>query len=128
LIWYGNIPEETIWYAHRQHGDWMGIWALLWVGRFFIPFVLLLPRAAKRSKNWLTGVSIWVVIMAFVDMYWLVMPVYSPAGPVFGFLDVFVAVGFGGLLAAAFGWVCARHPLVPVGDPRLGESLHYENV
>jgi hypothetical protein len=38
----------------------------------------------------------------------------------------FLAVG--GCFVAAAGWLMRRQALVPLGDPRLAESLAFENV
>ena len=53
LIWYANIPEETIWFRHRMEGSWMGVTQLLVFGHFLFPFLLLMPRAVKRNFTWL---------------------------------------------------------------------------
>ncbi len=50
LIWYGNIPEETIWYhdvGPRARGRRSA--TLLAVGHFVMPFFFLLPRRIKRT-------------------------------------------------------------------------------
>ena len=52
LIWYGNLPEETAWYAQRWHPPfWHGVSWLLLVGHFLLPFLFLLPRTVKRARR-----------------------------------------------------------------------------
>ena len=34
----------------------------------------------------------------------------------------------GGFFLATFGWVSSRRALVPLRDPRLAESMSFENV
>ncbi len=128
LIWYGNIPEETIWYSIRQSHGWFYILATLCIGHFLVPFFFLMARKAKRSRKMLVGVSIWMLIMHFLDLYWLVMPAKYEEGPQFGLIDVFCLLGIGGLFIAFFAAVTKRKALVAVKDPRLAESLTYENV
>ena len=49
LIWYANLPEETIFFYNRMQGSWLYISLLLVFGHFIFPFFLLLARGAKRS-------------------------------------------------------------------------------
>ena len=52
LIWYANIAEETQFYAIRNTGGWNYYSTfLVTIGHFFIPFVLLLPRATVITPN-----------------------------------------------------------------------------
>ena len=128
LIWYGNIPEETVWYRHRLEGAWLLLSVALAAGHFVVPFFFLLPRAIKRNATALVGAGAWMLLMHLVDVYWMVVPdVHGhPAAP--GILDAAALLAVGGAFLAVFGWLLRRHPLVPVGDPRLAESLAFENV
>jgi hypothetical protein len=128
LIWYGNIPEETIWYRHRLEGTWLPLSVALALGHFAVPFFFLLPRAAKRNTIALVAASAWMLLMHLVDVYWMVVPdLHGRAGRP-GLLDGAALLMVGGAFVAVFAWLLARHPLVPVGDPRLAESLAFENV
>lgn len=128
LIWYGNIPEETAWYAVRENHGWFYILMILCIGHFFVPFFFLMARKAKRSRCMLIFVSVWMLMMHFLDIYWLVMPSRYEEGPQFSLIDVFCFLGIGGLFVALFAWISKRKALVPVKDPRLSESMTYENV
>ncbi len=128
LIWYGNIPEETRWYAVRQSHGWFWIWTLLCVGHFLVPFLFLMARTAKRSRTMVVWISIWMLIMHFIDLYWLIMPTRYEEGSHFSLIDIFCFLGIGGLFVAVFATFARRKPLVPIQDPRLPESLSYENV
>jgi hypothetical protein len=128
LIWYGNIPEETLWYEVRQSHGWFAVWCLLCVGHFIVPFLFLMARRAKRSKNMVVFVSLWMLLMHFVDLYWLVMPVHYQEGPRFSFLVVLTMLGIGGLFFSLFASFTRRKAIIPIHDPRLSESMSYENV
>jgi hypothetical protein len=127
LIWYANIPEETIWYAHRLSHGWEFVSVLLAVGHFVIPFFVLISRTTKRNKLVLVGATVWLLFMHYLDLYWLVMPVHSE-----GFhphiLDPLTLVGVGGLFLAALIRLMVGPALVPTRDPRLAESLSFENM
>jgi len=128
LIWYGNIPEETVWYRHRLEGAWLSASVALAIGHFVVPFFFLLPRATKRDPRALVGAAAWMLLMHLADVYWMVVPDVPghPAAP--GIVDAAALLAVGGAFVAVFGWLLRRRALVPVGDPRLSESLAFENV
>lgn len=128
LIWYANLPEETIFYRTRLNGSWFWISILLPFLRFLIPFFVLLCRPAKRSLTVIGLVAGYSLVIELVDLYWLVMPVYYGDGPQFHWLDLAtlgVTVSVCGLM---FWSRFKKNKMVPVGDLRLEQSLHFENA
>jgi hypothetical protein len=101
---------------------------VLAVGHFVVPFFFLMPQTIKRRVPLLVGGALWILAVHLVDLYWLVMPTLHPDGPRLGLLDVTTLLGVGGLYFGAVGWLVTRQPLVPTGDPRLAESVSFENV
>jgi hypothetical protein len=95
LIWYANLPEETIWFQARLEGSWRTVSMLLMAGHFAIPFFYLMGRAVKRRASTLAIGGAWLLAMHFVDLYWQVMPTLHPAGLRPSVLDAaaFLAVG-----------------------------------
>ena len=76
LIWYGNIPEETIFYRRPARGRLQaGLDRARGRATSLVPFFFLLPRTVKRNAATLVGAALWMLAMHFVDVYWLVMPV-----------------------------------------------------
>jgi hypothetical protein len=128
LIWYGNIPEETIFFRDRLHGSWSGASFLLAAGHFVVPFFFLMPRSVKRNPRLLAIGASWLLAMHLLDLYWLVMPSLRPAGFAVSLSDVLAFVAVGGLFAGVLARLMSGAPLVPVGDPRLPESLSFENM
>lgn len=138
LIWYGNLPEETVWFAHRWEHGWKTLSIFLAAGHFGLPFFVLISQPAKRSRAVLTFATLWLFALHYVDIYWLVMPSLafvdgagSPAGnpglhPTL--FDLGCLVGVVGLFLAVLGTRLRGRPLVPIKDPRLGESLAFENA
>lgn len=134
LYWYGNVPEEIEFYAHRLHNGWEVIsWALP-VIHFFLPFFGLMSRALKRVKLILTVNCLWVIVVHLVDLYWLIMPNYSDAsigeGPAPFNISLSDVLALSGMLAIFFGCfllVLGRQKILAVGDPRLNESFAFEN-
>jgi hypothetical protein len=127
LIWYANIPEETIWYLHRWEGSWKIITMVLVFGHFVIPFMALLPRFVKRNMGSLTFFAVWILIMHWIDIFWLVMPSLHHHGFHFSWMDLTATLGIGGIFFWYFLQKYYKHALVPVNDPRLDVSIHMKN-
>jgi len=135
LIWYANIPEETIYYHQRSYGGWYAIGMVLLFGHFLIPFVGLLSRWAKRIPAILCFWSVWMLAMHYFDILYMVKPnmeIWIPEGERlgldFGLLDVACFIGIGGIFVANLLRMATKHPLVPMKDPRLPESLQFRNI
>jgi hypothetical protein len=128
LIWYANLPEETIWYKARMEGSWLTVSLFLMAGHFVVPFFYLMGRPVKRNGATLAIGGAWLLVMHLVDLYWQVMPTLHPDGFSPSLLDVAALIAVGGCFVAAASWLMRRQALVPLRDPRLAESLAFENV
>lgn len=128
LIWYAYLPEETGFFARRLAGSWRSASVFLALGHFVVPFFFLLPRTVKRSAGALAAVSVWLLAMHLLDLYWLVMPNLHPDHAAPTLTDAAALIGCCGVFLAAFGVALKRQALVPLRDPRLPESLTFENV
>ena len=128
LMWYANLPEETIWYRARLEGSWKMVSIFLMAGHFGAPFLYLMGRAVKRRGSTLALGGAWLLVMHFLDLYWQVMPTLHPEGIRPSVLDVAAFVAVGGCFVAASSWLMRRQALVPIRDPRLAESLAFENL
>lgn len=127
LIWYANIPEETVYYLIRNVETWNYLNILLVVGHFWVPFLLLLPQASKRSPVFLCCMAIWILLMHLLDIYIIVLPALHKTGFSPSFLDLLSVLAIGATLAAIFLKKLGDTPLWPVKDPRLQQSLHLLN-
>ncbi len=128
LIWYGNMPEETAWFLRRLEGSWLYVAYLLIFGHFLVPLFALLPRAVKRNRGSLAFWSAWLLLMHYVDVYWQVMPRFYPRGFGMHWLSPVCLVAVGATMGLAFWSSFRQTPLVPVGDPRLKQSLAFHNA
>lgn len=125
LIWYANLPEETGYYLRRFHGDWKWVSLFLLMGKFLVPFFVLLPREAKRNPRILVGVGIFMLIAHWIDLMWIVQPEFFADGPRFGWAEIGISLGFMGIFGFAVSQFLARNNIVAIGDPRLLESVHH---
>lgn len=128
LIWYANLPEETVWYKARLEGSWETVSILLVVGHFVAPFFYLMGRAVKRRGVTLAAGGLWLLAMHYLDLYWQVMPTLHPGGVRPSALDLAAFLAVGGCFVGVAGWLMRRQALVPLRDPRLAESLAFENA
>jgi hypothetical protein len=128
LIWYANIPEETIWFRHRFEGSWGPLSMALLFGHFIIPFLVLVLRSSKRNLKILTVMSLWLLVFQYLDFYWQVMPTFHPHGIAPHWLDVACLFAPLSVLALAFWSRLKAHALLPVGDPRFEQGLQFQNM
>jgi hypothetical protein len=128
LIWYANIPEETSWYLPRQQGSWTVVSLLLLFGHLLIPFVGLISREVKRRKALLGFWAVWILIFHWLDVYYLIMPQVKSSGMLVGPIDVCCFAGMGCIYLAGAMSFAGQRALIPLKDPRLGESLAFENI
>jgi hypothetical protein len=127
LIWYANIPEETEYFIRRNIASWHTLSTLLVVGRFFLPFPLLLLQWTKKTVPVICSVAVWMLVMQYLDLYVMIMPMLHKTGFAMSYLDVTTFIGIGGVLGALFLWLLPKTNLFPLKDPRLPESLRLTN-
>lgn len=128
LLWYANVPETTRWLALRgaslaegYGNSWGILLVVLLLGHFIVPFLGIMSRHVKSHPRAMLFWTGWLLVMHYLDLYWLVMPELGPnftiGLPELGTL-LFVAAVY--LLGASI--IATRTSLVPVGDPRLAAS------
>jgi hypothetical protein len=123
LIWYANIPEETIYFKVRMHGPYRGIFFLNLIINFLAPLLLLMKRSSKRSYSVLTMMCVLIIFGHWLDFYQMVMPGVSPGGVPFMLADLGIAMGFVGLIMFLTVRALAKAPLIPKNHPFLKESI-----
>jgi hypothetical protein len=123
LIWYGNLKEETPYYLKRMHGGWGVMAAILIVFHFFLPFFMLLMRDIKDRPKTIAAVTIIMLLMRFVDVYWLVAPAHYGAHFHFSWITIFAFLGIGGLWLAAFIWQLKGQTIIPIHETWVEEAL-----
>lgn len=119
IIWSANLPEEISWYLHRSTGGWRTIGMSLVVFHFAVPFMVLLSRGVKQRAPMLARVALALVMMHFVEVFWLLAPSWETKGFSLHWLDVVAPAGIGGLWLWFFVRQLARFPVLPIGDPAL---------
>ncbi|MEO6846371.1 MAG: hypothetical protein ABI443_03330 [Chthoniobacterales bacterium] len=127
LIWYANIPEETIYFLRRNTETWCYLNWILVIGHFFIPFVFLLQQPLKARPRLLCIVAVWILLLHMLDLYIVVLPVIHRTGVSVQVLDILSLVAIGFTLAAVYLKRLGNTSLFPIRDPRLTKSLNIKN-
>jgi hypothetical protein len=131
ITWSGNLPTEITYYVKRNSGLMAWVSAVLVIGQFFLPFLLLLSGRTKRTPIILAAVAVIIICMRILEVSWNVIPMFHPlyAGlpaQLEGFI-FYVAglLGIGGLWLAGFVWHLSRNGLLPVSDLATLEVAHH---
>jgi len=124
LIWYANIPEETVYYLPRTKGEFRPFFYAELVINFLIPFIPLLSGKLGSRKSVLIPICIALIIGQWIDLYQQIFP-----GTIhhlkIGFTEVGSFIGFLGLFSLVVGWSLSRMPLVPRKHPYIEECLEH---
>ncbi len=140
LIWNANVPEETFWYNLRElnhdgtTNQWKWVGMLILFGHFFVPFLYLLSYKHKVVHAKVRPIVIWILGIILVDMCYNILPVLKDEhGDSLPFLSVNLVwvltsvAGVGGVCVWAYLRSFPSTKLIPIRDPRIGESLtHHE--
>ena len=94
-------------------------------GHFALPFALLLSRDLKRNFKLLASIAVFILLMRFVDLYWLVTPSFRKDSFGLSFLDFTIPIGLAGLWLAYFLLQLEKRPLMPLHAPHLEEVLEH---
>lgn len=135
IIWSGNIAEETPYFFIRTKGGWQYLALLIVAFHFLVPFLLLLWRKSKRNIRSLAAIAIGLIVMRWVDLFWVIAPTFiqgqidTTQKPIyvpsiwrgFHWMTLPALAGIGGLWIAVFIWQLKRRPLLPLNDLRLAE-------
>lgn len=131
LYWYANIPEETAWFVMRTSNGWEKLGTALILGRFVIPFLILIFRDVKRSAVLLPLMGVWIIAGQCLDMFWNIRPiVYKGADPAtmgLSWVDLAGIIGPLGIWMGLFLRRVAATPLIPLREPKLLEAATHKN-
>lgn len=123
LIWYANIPEETVYFQTRIHGPYHGIFIMNLIINFVCPILILMKRSAKRNYTLLAFMAVLILFGHWMDFYQMVMGSVAKDHVTFGWLDLGIAAFYVGLIIFFTGRALAKSPLLPKYHPFLKESI-----
>ncbi|HLP16441.1 MAG TPA: quinol:cytochrome C oxidoreductase [Bacteroidota bacterium] len=124
LIWYANVPEETFWFVSRWRNGWQYVSYALILGRFIVPYFVLLSQPSKMDVRKLKFMGIWIFVAHILDIYWIVMPSFSRS-LVLGWQELGFPILITGLIGLIFVFKSKRENLVPIADPKLQRGINF---
>ncbi len=140
LIWNANVPEETFWYNLRElnqdgsTNQWWYVGLVILFGHFFVPFFALLSYRFKVTQHIIRRIAFWNLAIILVDICYNILPALkNEHGDPLPFTSLNLVwvitsiVGVGGICVWAYLKSFPTTKLIPIRDPRIGESLtHHE--
>ena len=123
LIWYANIPEETVYFKPRYNGIYSGIFWLMFIINFLAPLLILMSRDSKRNYATITFMSLLILFGHWLDFYQMVFPAISPNHVPSIIYDFGIALGFVGLIMFVTGRALTKAPLIAKNNPLIKESV-----
>ena len=125
IIWYGNIPEETVYYSVRWQEGWKLMFFLEIGLNWAVPFIVLLPIKASRNMTVITIVIIFLIIGQYVELFVQVIP--GTVGTLkFGLIETGLFLGYAGLFALVVATALSKAKIIPPNHPYLEESLNHK--
>jgi len=123
LIWYANMPEETIYFKVRAKGVYSTWFWLMFLINFLVPLLFLMRRNPKRNYTSMAFIGTVVLVGHWMDYHQMVFASVVPDHVALNFFDIGVAAGFVGVILLVTGNVLAKYPLVARNHPFIKESI-----
>jgi hypothetical protein len=126
LIYYANIPEETVYFYKRWEPEYLPWFWLNIIINFLAPLLVLMARDSKRQMNRLMVVCIILLCGHWLDYYMMIMPGTVESHRGFGIIEIGIAIGFVGIFAFFTLSQLSKRSLVPTNHPFLEESINHQ--
>lgn len=128
LIWYANMPEETVYFnsritSHSHSGAYSGLYWFMFIINFLAPLLILMRRGSKRNYTTVTFMAILIIFGHWLDFYQMIHASLFPDHVTLNLFDFGVAAGFVGLIMFAVGRALTKAPLVAQNHPFIKESI-----
>jgi hypothetical protein len=126
LIYYANMPEETVYFYKRWEPEYLPWFWLNIIINFLAPLLILMARDSKRQMNRLMYVCIILLCGHWLDYYMMIMPGTVESHRGFGIIEIGIAIGFVGLFAFFTLNQISKRSLVAKNHPFLEESINHQ--
>ncbi|MFD1628733.1 quinol:cytochrome C oxidoreductase [Pseudopedobacter beijingensis] len=125
LIYYANMPEETVYFYKRFEPEYLPWFWLNLILNFVSPLLILMTRDAKRKMNVILCVAILLICGHWLDYYMMIMPGTVEEHRGFGLIEIGIFLGFVGLFTYLMLNTLSKVALAPKNHPFLEESVHH---
>ena len=90
LIYYANIPEESVYFIERLQSDVYSPFIFVNLAlNFFLPFLVLMTRDAKRHGIFLKLICSLIILGHWFDFFLMVQPGTLGHNGGFGLMDIY---------------------------------------
>lgn len=121
LFWYGNIPEEVIYFIQRanQYGY---IHLILIIPNFIFPLFGLISSKAKKKPKIVITICFVILIGHMIDIYNMIMPASVGVFYGFGAPEIGSLLFVGSIFLFIINRDFSNKKLLPLGNPLCNES------
>ncbi|MEO6948764.1 MAG: quinol:cytochrome C oxidoreductase [Ginsengibacter sp.] len=126
LIWYANIPEETVYFKARLQGPYEGLFYLNLILNFVAPILIFMKKATKRNYTIVTFMCILIIFGHWIDFYQMVMPGTMGSNPHMSWFELGIPLGFVGLIMWGVNKFAVKVPMTALNNPFLKESIIHQ--
>jgi hypothetical protein len=124
IMWYGNIPEETVYYFVRWQQGWKTLFFLEIGLNWALPFLILLPVKTSRNMTVITVVILFLIAGQYLDLFVQVIP--GTTGVLkFSWIEAGLFLGFAGLFSLVVITSLSKAKIIPPNHPYLEESRNH---
>ena len=122
LIWYANIPEETVYYVPRIMGEYKSYFYAELIINWLFPFLFLMWNRVGKNANALLFLIAVLIVGQWVELYMSIMPSSIESHSI-TYIEIGSFIGFSGLFALVVAWSLTKAPLIPKNHPYMQESI-----
>ena len=122
LIWYANIPEETVYYVPRIMSEYKNFFYAELIINWLFPFLFLMWNRVNSNATAMLFVISILIIGQWVELYMSIMPNTIESHSI-SWIEVGTFLGFIGLYIFVVVWSLKRITIVPKNHPYLIESI-----
>jgi hypothetical protein len=124
LIWYANIPEETVYYLPRTKGEFTILFWAEFILNWAVPFFLFIITRIATNQNAVLIIGSVLIVGQWVDLYQqIIVGTYGKLE--IGFIEVGSFLGYLGMFALVVAYSLNRAPLLQKNHPYLEECMKH---
>lgn len=123
LIWYANIPEETVYFKPRVQGAYKGIFWLNLIINFLAPLLILMRRNSKRNYTTMTFMAVFILFGHWLDFYQMVFGGPFSDHVQMGLVDFGIAAGFIGVIMFTTARELSKRSMFVKNHPFFKETI-----